>query len=630
MLIAAPVVTVRNGLGAGLLSVLSAFLFRVVFAVRDSRRLRPATVADADRIAAQVWDYIIVGGGTAGCVLANRLSARTRKRVLVLEAGFGDYNATRIRIPAGVLDLFQSKCDWNFRTSSEPVATSSDGVYLCRGKVLGGSSCVNVMLYNRGSADDYNAWRDEFGLEGWGAKDVLPYFRRTEDARMDRDVNPDYHGFGGEWSVSNVRYQNPLSKSFLDACSEAGLPSNHDFNDWSREQEGAGRFSVSQRNGVRASSASALLAPAMADEKTARHLRVVCGVHASRIVVEGGAANGVEFMLASGDDAQRFTAHLVPAGEVLLASGSLHSPQLLMLSGIGPKGHLEAHGIPLVHDLPGVGENLQDHPAANVSYECPTSAQGVSPTSSCMFIFGKKIPHPFWILRWFLFGSGPLTSPGCDHGGFFRTVATTASKASGKKQPEPEPDLQMRFLPARAVTADGMNSFAAFRSIRSLPDGFSFQSIAARPYSRGRVRLASCSAREKPLVEGGYLQDRRDVATLREGLRLSRRLARQPAFGSWLGPEVFPGSDVQSDEQLDAYIAANVHTANALVGTCKMGRPDDAAAVCDGAMRVLGITGVRVCDASIMPRLPGGQTAAPTVMIAERAADFIIGKGDRN
>jgi len=338
----------------------------------------------------------------------------------------------------------------------------------------------------------------------------------------------------------------------------------------------------------------------------------------------------VEFMLANGDVSERFTAHLHPAGEVLLASGAIHSPQLLMLSGIGPKEHLKAHGIPLVRDMPGVGENLQDHPAANVSYECPASAQGVSPTSSCMFILGKKIPHPLWILRWFISGSGPLTSPGCDHGGFFKTAASALGKAMHEEQLQLEPDLQMRFLPARAVTADGMNSFATFRSIRSLPDGFSFQSIAARPHSRGRVRLASASVRQKPLVEGCYLQDHRDMATLREGLRLSRRLARQPAFSSWLGPEVFPGSEVQSDEQLDTYIAAGVHTANALVGTCRMGRADDAAAVCNGAMQVLGIAGLRVCDASIVPRLPGGQTAAPTVMIAERAADLVIGSRDQH
>jgi len=288
-----------------------------------------------------------------------------------------------------------------------------------------------------------------------------------------------------------------------------------------------------------------------------------------------------------------------------------------MLSGLGPRAHLADLGVEATVDLPGVGQNLQDQPAVNVAYQCPESKRGVSPTSHCLFVLGRKIPHPLWILRWLLAGSGPLTSPGCDHGGFFHTAAAGPHDSSS-------PDLQLRFLPARAVTADGMNSFATFRQTKDLPDGFSFQSIAARPHSRGQVRLASRDPRDAPVIEGGYLTDRRDLMTLREGLRLSRHIARQPAFEELLGAEVFPGPGVATDEQLDAYIASTVHTANALVGTCRMGRPDDPLAVCDPELRVIGVRGLRVCDASVMPKLPGGQSGAPAVMIAERAAEMIL------
>jgi choline dehydrogenase-like flavoprotein len=340
----------------------------------------------------------------------------------------------------------------------------------------------------------------------------------------------------------------------------------------------------------------------------------LCNAFAHKVIVDDGAvASGVEFSV----DGTLHVARLALGGEVLLAGGALLSPQLLMLSGIGPEEHLTKHGIKVVSPLGGVGENLQDHPAANVAFECPNTRKGISPSSGFKFVFGKKIPHPAWILRWFFFKSGVLTSPGCDHGGFFHTSA--APKADSVS-----PDLQLRFVPVRAVTADGMNSFAKFRDVRHLPDGFSFQSIAVRPQSRGHVRLGSCNAFDKPIIDGGYLSDKRDVETIREGIRLSRRLAQQPAFKEFIGPEIFPGHEVQSDEQLDTYIASTIHTANALVGTCRMGRSDDPLAVCDSQMKVIGIKGLRVCDASVMPKLPGGQSGAATVMIAERASTMIL------
>eukprot|EP00929_Paragymnodinium_shiwhaense_P049575 TRINITY_DN24_c0_g2_i1.p1 TRINITY_DN24_c0_g2~~TRINITY_DN24_c0_g2_i1.p1 ORF type:complete len:625 (+),score=141.31 TRINITY_DN24_c0_g2_i1:58-1932(+) len=571
-----------------------------------------STAADAADASRQTWDYIIVGGGTAGCVLANRLThgKGNGKRVLVLEAGSGDYNDPKVRVPAGVLQLFQGPKDWNF-TSTNETKTSGRGIYLCRGKVLGGSSAMNVLLYTRGDKHDYDTWETKFGCVGWGSNDVLPLFTKTQDDLTGSvKAKPDQHGKGGEWAVEHVRYQNPLSKMFLAACKQAGLPENNDFNDFSKKQEGAGRFPLSTRKGERCHAASALLKPALAD--AARQLGVLTGALVNKIIIEGNQAKAVHFA-ADGVD---HIARLAPGGEVIVTGGALHSPHILMLSGIGPKAQLERQGIKVVKDLPGVGENLQDHPAAVVSFECPEDKRGVSVTSK-LRIPNTTFPHPLPILRWLFTKTGPLCSTGCDHGGFFRTAAAPADS--------PSPDLQMRFLAARAVTADGMGSFTKFKTIVNHPDGFSFQSIAVRPQSRGRVTLASAHPRDKPLVETGYFTDKQDFATVREGIRLGRKLAKQPAFADHLGPEIFPGAHVQTDAELDAYISDSAHTANALAGTCRMGPTTDPLAVVDPDMCVMGLKGLRVCDSSVMPKLPGGQAGACTVMIAERAADVILG-----
>lgn len=570
-----------------------------------------STAADAADATRQQWDYIIVGGGTAGSLLANRLTSgkAAGKRVLVLEAGSGDYNHPMVKIPAGVLKLFQGDKDWNF-TSTNEKQTSGRGIYLCRGKILGGSSALNVLLYTRGDKHDYDIWESEYGCVNWGSTDVLPLFKRTQDDLTGcASKNPKHHATGGEWAVEHVRYQNPLSKLFLQACQQAGLPLNDDFNDWSKKQEGAGRFPVSTRKGVRCDAASSLLAPAQAD--ATRQLKVLTGAHVRKIVFDSKVAQGVQFAA----DGMIHVARLAPGGEVLLTGGALHSPQVLMLSGVGPQKQLEEHGIEVIQNLSGVGENLQDHPAAVVSFECPQDQRGIS-VSSKIRIPNTTLPHPAPMLEWLFRKTGPLCSTGCDHGGFFRTSAAP--------QDSPSCDLQMRFLAARAVTADGMGSFTKFKHITNHPDGFSFQSIAVRPKSRGRVTLASADPDMKPIVTTNYLTEEEDLATIREGIRLGRELAKQPAFKDYLGPEVFPGSHVQTDKELNAYISDSVHTANALVGTCRMGRIDDPLAVVDSDMCVIGVRGLRICDSSVMPKIPGAQTGACTVMIAERAAENVL------
>jgi choline dehydrogenase-like flavoprotein len=333
------------------------------------------------------------------------------------------------------LKIFKSKFDWDFGSSPEPnVANRS--IYLCRGKVLGGSSCANVLLYHRGDSNDYKDWAKLTGDDEWSPENVLPYFKKSED---DFRGESKYHGTGGEFAVSDVRYQNPLSKTFLSACGENGYPSNDDFNNWSRSQEGYGRYQVSERDGSRCSAASGFLAPIM----KRKNLNVVTKATVSRVTFNGNEASGVDVVI----NGESHHVGLSSGGEVLLTGGAISSPQILMLSGIGPQQHLMDHGINMVHDLQGVGKNLQDHPAAVVSYECSKGNEGISVTS-VIRIPGTTINNPKVVLDWMLNKSGPLTSTGCDHGGFFKTKENLVS-----------PDLQMRFLAARAITADGMGTF---------------------------------------------------------------------------------------------------------------------------------------------------------------------------
>lgn len=404
--------------------------------------------------------------------------------------------------------------------------------------------------------------------------------------------------------MAEVRYQNPLSLTFLKVGEAAGLGTNADFNDWSRPQDGVGRFQVSQLNGERCSGASAFLHKAMKRP----NVTVRTGTMVRRINFDvTKTAESVTYDLVGDDSYTSFHARLNPQGEVLLTAGAIASPQILMASGIGPAKHLRSHGIPVVMENPHVGDNLQDHPAAVVSFKTP--AKGVSVTSK-LRILGGLYTNPWPVLQWLFFKSGLLTSVGCDHGAFVRTTPLA-----------PQPDLQLRFIPARALGPDGMTTYTQFRNTRRVEDGYTIQSVAIRAKSKGRIRLASSNTHVKPIIDGGYLSNPEDVATLREGIKLARTLCNRPEWGDYLGQEVFPGAHVQTDAQIDEYIRSSVHTANALTGTCKMGTGKDAVVGPD--LCVLGVRGLRVCDSSVIPRIPGGQTATPTVMIADRAAHFI-------
>mmetsp|Transcript_15233 Transcript_15233/g.31403 ORF Transcript_15233/g.31403 Transcript_15233/m.31403 type:complete len:607 (+) Transcript_15233:42-1862(+) len=555
--------------------------------------------AQEGAVSSQSYDYIIAGGGLAGCVLAERLSQDPSKKVLLLEAGGADYKNKFIKIPAGILRLFKSKFDWQHETKGERDCNGRN-IFLARGKVLGGSSCTNVLLHHRGTKADYDNW----GVEGWKGDDVLPYFKNVQDDTTGRDSK--FHGTGGEWTMSEVRYQNPLSKKFLEVAGE-DLGVNDDFNNWDQPQTGAGRFQVSEKNGRRESGATAFLEKAL----KRKNVTVRTGAMIRQIDFASTSAVGVTYNIVNDDTNTPFSPSLAPNGEVILTAGAIASPQILMASGIGPRDHLEDLSIPVISDLPGVGENLQDHPAALVSFETPK--KGVSVTSK-LRIMGTKLNNPIPILKWFIRGRGELTSVGCDHGAF---VSTPGNEDAA------QPNLQLRFLPARALGPDGMTTFTQFRNTKKHNDGYSFQSVATRAKSTGRVRLASSNTHIKPVIDGGYLSAEEDVKTLREGIKLGRQLGAK--FGEYVGKEVYPGPSVKSDDEIDEYVRNSVHTANALVGTCKMG--DDALSVVSRDLKVKGVTGVRVADSSIFPSIPGGQTGTPTVMVATRAAEMIA-KGD--
>ena len=531
-------------------------------------------------------DYIIVGGGSAGCVLANRLSANPATTVCLLEAGPPDSHPL-IRVPIGIVYMMMSsKRNWRYYTEPQP---QLDGrrLYWPRGKTLGGSSSSNAMIYTRGHACDYDLWAS-LGNRGWSYADVLPLFLRSEHHETGASA---YHGSAGPLNVAPLRSPNLLARVFLEAAAEAGYPRNDDFN--GAVQEGIGLYEVTQKNGERWSVARAYLHPAMGRP----NLHVVCGARANRVILDRKRAAGIVYARSEGGEVA-----LTARCEVILCGGAINSPQLLLLSGIGPEAEMRRHRIAPLHCLPGVGRNLQDHLDVLVVHKCR------QPVSLGMSI-GTLPQQPKHVLDYLRKRSGPLTTNAAEAGGFIRT-----------SEQAPVPDLQFHFTPAH-LQGHARNLRSALRTL--VGHGYSLHVCNLRPRSRGRVALRSADPMDDALIDPNYLSDPEDLAVLVDGVKAARRVLAAAAFDPYRGAEMEPGAAVQSDEQIERFIRARAESIYHPVGTCKMGSDD--MAVVDDMLRVHGVTGLRVVDASIMPTLVGGNTNAPTVMIAEKAADMILG-----
>jgi choline dehydrogenase len=533
-----------------------------------------------DRDVRDVYDYVIVGGGSAGCVLAARLSEHPGNRVLLLEAGPAA-DALEIHVPAALSRLWRSEYDWNYVTVPQERAADRP-IYWPRGRVLGGSSAINAMIYIRGNRLDYDAWRDEYGCVGWGYRELLPYFLRAED--NSRGPSP-YHGQGGPLSVQDLRYKSEHGRNFIAAATRRGAVENDDFN--GETQDGVGFYQVTQRNGQRWTVADAYLR-----EKPA-NLTIRTGTLATGIVVEGGRAAGVTYHHGGEEHVARAEA------EVILAAGAIGSPQLLMLSGIGPANDLREVGIYVIVDNPAVGGNLIDHPAVPVIWSTPR-ARGLWENS------GNG-----GLARWFLTHRGPLTSNIAEAGGFTRSSPNL-----------PAPDLQWHVLPV-GFKGQGLTDPAA----RAMTVLVTLVDVA----SRGRIRLASRDPRHKPLIDPGYLSDVKDLGALAAGLRTARDYGTAAPLAKMSAGELAPGGGVSTEQELRDYIRSSLSTLYHPVGTCAMGGDDPAArgrlaSVVDPRLKVRGIDGLRVVDASVMPALPRGNTNAPVIAIAERAADLIMGR----
>ncbi len=517
----------------------------------------------------KTYDYVIVGAGSAGCVLASRLTEDPDVSVLLIEAGPPD-SSENIHVPLAFSQLLHSQLDWDYSTSPEPFADRRR-VHLPRGKTLGGSSSTNWMVYIRGHRADYDQWREQ-GCEGWGYDELLPYFKRAED--NERGAS-EYHGAGGPLTVSEGRSRNPMTEAYLEACDQAGHRRNEDFN--GAEQDGFGRYQVTQRDGRRCSTAVGYLHPAMSRP----NLSVETFMQVHRVLFEHDRAAGVQ--AARLGESSEFRAER----EVILCGGAYNSPQLLMLSGVGSAELLTMLQIPVVADLPAVGQNLQDHAASGWlwTHDVPVSLLSAMSDEN-MALFARE-------------GTGPLSSNGVETGGFLRS--TDGLQA---------PDLQ--FHPAGALLLD-----------EPIYDhGLTLGVYPAKPASRGTLTLRSPDPTVAPFILHNYYSEESDMQTVIRGLRVAFEIAAQPALAAYTSrPYDQPSSD--SDQDLRAYIRRHTYTAFHPVGTCRMG--SDAAAVLDTELRVRGVQGLRVIDASVMPSIVRGNTNAATIAIAERAADLICG-----
>ena len=531
------------------------------------------------------YDYVIIGAGSAGCVLANRLTEDPQTKVLLLEAG-GKDSSILVKMPAGVGALIgkAGTYNWGFWTEEEPNLENRK-LWWPRGKGWGGSSSINGMIYIRGHARDYDQWR-QMGLSGWSYRDVLPYFKRSEALEGGGDA---WHGGEGPLKVSKASSPNPIYKATVEAGRQAGHPVTSDFNGF--QQEGWGPYQMTIHDGQRWSAARGYLHPALARP----NLTCITGARTSKIVIENGRATGVEYI-----DAKSGEKKIVHADkEVLLSAGAVQSPQILQLSGIGDPEELGKFGIPVVKALKGVGANLQDHLDVTMSWECP------QPITA--FSLRKGLVKTLMIgMNYAFFGKGLGRQQFLESGAFL------------KSRPDLDrPDLQIHTV--LAIMQD-------HGKVAVPKDGFTLHVCQLRPESRGRVGLRSANPTDDPAIFANYLATEEDRRALREGVRMMRKVAEQSALDAYRTEELFPGKDVESDEQIDAWIRKHAETIYHPVGTCKMGQASDEMAVVDGELKVFGVEGLRVIDASVMPTLVGGNTNAPTIMIAEKISDVIRGR----
>lgn len=525
------------------------------------------------------YDYIVIGAGSAGCVLARRLSAQPDCSVLLLEAGGRDLNPF-IHMPAGLAQLVHNRrINWNYYTEPE-AELENRRLYWPRGKVLGGCSSINAMCYVRGQPEDYDDWARD-GASGWGYDDVLPFFQKSQ--HQQRGANQ-YHGASGPLWVEDLLLRNPLTDKFVEAAVSVGLPRNEDFNDG--RQEGAGYYQVTQRQGRRCSAATAYLRAAL------KRPNLTVRTHAlvERVLTNHHRAVGVDYRI--GD--KRHTAYC--DGEVIVSAGAINSPQLLMLSGIGPADHLRSLGIEAIVDQPSVGKNLQDHLDICTLYK---STRPVSYDFDRLQQAGVALQY--WLRR-----RGPGVSNVAEAGAFACSSHTSRDR----------PDIQMHFVPAQ-LDDHGRNRLPGH--------GFTLHACHLQPRSRGRIRLRSNRPDDPPLIYANYLHEPLDLQVMLEAVRLSQRILRSAPFDDLRGEEVFPGINDGSDAELTRFIRHKAETVYHPVGTCRMG--GDSNAVVDEALRVRGIAGLRVVDASVMPKIVSGNTNAPTIMIAEKAAALILDEG---
>jgi choline dehydrogenase-like flavoprotein len=530
-----------------------------------------------------MYDFVIVGAGSAGCVLANRLSEDGRYKICLLEAGGSNKNPLVSTPSTMVAMMFMKRHNWMYNSSSEASQQQRE-VFCPRGKGLGGSSAVNGMIYIRGHDADYDRWVEE-GAEGWSAADVMPYFKRSQHQERG-ECNR--HGVGGPLNVSNATKMHPFNLRFLQAGKELGYPATDDFN--GDQQEGIGYYQFTIKNGKRWSTANAYLHPAL--ERP--NLTTITDAQVCGIEWQGDRAVGVAYL-----DAQGTKRRVDASREVILSGGAFNSPQLLMLSGVGPAEELKQHGIQVKHDLPGVGQNLQEHVDAIVVRKSKADSQGpVALTPGSLYKFAPDLfTYPFT-------GKGAPSTHGGETGGFFKSTDEQAL-----------PDLQWTFMPTK------MNDHG--RDLKFLIDaGYSAHVTLLRPKSRGQVRLNSSDPLAAPNIQLNMLSHPDDVRDLSMGVRKTRELMRASAFSGYIGEEVFPGEGCESDEAIEEFLRRKANHIYHPVGTCKMGV--DELAVVDPQLRVHGLQGLRVVDASVMPSLVGGNTNAPTVMIGEKAADMIL------